>query len=1839
MMTSLLAVAALSEATFLRLAPMNVEPKIDNEITSVEERASSAQYGAISDETEIMTKRYAAFCLGWTEKGLYFATRTSVPPKPRALTDDDTVTLEVLPPGAKEVKRFTRRVADGRILPGVVDYGVLCAETEGIVTWAELGVAAPKDGEKWGVNMHVDFSAKKEHGRWHYAKGRPEELATVVFDSKSATPSLVDFGKLEAWRASMNYRMCFRFNNSNGERTAIKPDVTLYRGIGVAKLDSDPDTNQELTKETYNAPFVERPLEAKTCQDVVIKVWVIIPGAVAHLNADLDVGGKKTFRRTLRWDTSRGLDWDALEVPFVKAAFYPVKDNFLRVYFNPFHVTTMCRGALRVYGKASGKVFWEKELVKTNGRIYTQYVHDHLPKDLPEDDYVVRFGGQDMDGKKYSAEATFAVKKFPWQNNMLGKDRVLVPPFTAIKVEEGDRISFLQTGYQCGGILWDKVFFKDENLLAGPIELKLNDQTFTVTDVRYIEKSPDRVVREVKGELGAMKVTVTQDYDQDGFCFLTFAFDSAEEVEVKTLRLSVPLRNELAKYFNVLNRAGDRRAGPTLDFSLKDGEGEVWNSTAWTQGGRRKKFPAAIQPYIWFGGAMKGFCWTMDSVRHLSLDNDVPAERIIRKGGAATLVCDLVNVPVKWKGAKTIEMGVQPTPVKPKAPECGRFASQLYKYACPSNAVKITSCWGGFALHPMVSAMNRWPNDDLSLTKWVFAQEKVDEKAFRDAMRRYVEKNGDWFASSRTTSAGDFLKYHEHDSRYMGTKVGMCYNNPMLVTCFWPEWEMYKSEWWPDACFVPENYYNEYMGQLARSRIDFQLWHEKRQLDLGAGGIYFDCFFTRGAEGLESENVWVKENNDIQPQLTGFLRWRELLKRTAILCLKEGRTYAGRPIVENHDTSGNAVPMASWLMTGLSTERGQDGGDFQDRFPEAYTLVDIVGAQAGKGTRFLAMTDRGDQARKDRELKSLIGFMYAYGIFAVEDQGLYSNLPEFEKAWNAVFDYGWGRPEVEQICYWDDTKEKPVTHTGRDVRLTVARKSQSMLLMFGNLGEATEFSFETKGKARYDYIDGMTGRPVDPAHVAIERHGYRLIRARAPRGPAFDEPAWPDVTADYVPREPTMMALPEYSREGLIELMKDWQTPITSEVRMLNGAPELFVNGEPRFMMWGTSGTQKCFDPKDVPYSFVTVWNYSYMFNPKIGEWNYEVFDRNAYTAAKAYPGAMFIWQLQVYPSGDWAKKYPEDRVCDEKGERHIFWGEINIDYSVSSDRAREHMVNQVTNAIAYLEKSPYANRIAGYRVASEFGVEWIFPSPKSKRAYDHSKPAREKFPKWAAEHYPELKDTSIPTGEEQWARDGDSILWDRQKNLKSAAFREYNSEMNEQIMLAVGEAAKKAVGGRKVIGTYHGYTFYQNWNGYNQGASTWNFKRTLDSGVFGWVQSPQSYMQRRPGGCFADMKPFASHRFHGIISACENDLRTSYGPRILPDSERYGQMPTQYLSQQLLRRDFAVEMCRRHPIHHLNCPNSVYMPEMVKDLKELRKLGDRLVGTGVPRRKAEIALVMGEKSFASLPMLYLPVDNREYIQEYAPDGDVHVKGQEGNVFNSEVCVNQLDKWARCGAPVDYLLAEDLKDNPGDYKLYVFLCNMHYDDGFRQAIAKLRERNATLVWTWAPGWSTAHASGLACMKDLTGIEFAQLPKPADAAVIKSDGRTMGLVAFPVTPLFYPVTKPDEVLGSYASGEPGLAVFKQDKATVVYSATWQLDMDFICDLVRRAGVYTYVDSRDPTDANERLFTLHARYPGRKTVKLPKKVAKVYDVFNKRVVATDTDTFTFDSKLHETHLFEF
>ena len=56
-----------------------------------------------------------------------------------------------------------------------------------------------------------------------------------------------------------------------------------------------------------------------------------------------------------------------------------------------------------------------------------------------------------------------------------------------------------------------------------------------------------------------------------------------------------------------------------------------------------------------------------------------------------------------------------------------------------------------------------------------------------------------------------------------------------------------------------------------------------------------------------------------------------------------------------------------------------------------------------------------------------------------------------------------------------------------------------------------------------------------------------------------------------------------------------------------------------------------------------------------------------------------------------------------------------------------------LAQAITYLEKAPYANRIIGYRINSGHTIEWLGWDPAPNRTLDFSKPAKEAFKKFAA--------------------------------------------------------------------------------------------------------------------------------------------------------------------------------------------------------------------------------------------------------------------------------------------------------------------------------------------------------------------------------------------------------------------------------------------------------------------------------------------------------------------------
>lgn len=734
-------------------------------------------------------------------------------------------------------------------------------------------------------------------------------------------------------------------------------------------------------------------------------------------------------------------------------------------------------------------------MLKGNPHLKTEEFTASLGE-LPLGDYKICFSATDKEGGEYTDEDTFSVAKFPWEGLSLGKDRVIVPPFRPITVKGDDEIEFLLTGYRCAGLFWDRVYAKGENILSAPVDMKLNGRSFSVKSARLIEKSDDRVVREVVAETDGVALKAVQTYDYDGFCDMTLTFRADRPVEVRSLVLEMPLQERYVSLYNVSTRGNNKRAYAAPEFAIPSGEGVLWSSEQTSPPVDRNLIGAPVTSYVWLGGVERGFCWMIDSVKNMSLERDAGPQRIIRKNGSVRLESDYVNKPVVWTGEKSFRMGFQASPVKPQGEGFASLAVNMYTYIAPSNCTKLAMTGIDVPkMWPLIYPMNTLPGNDDSLIRYMVESRKVDKPDFHRRVREYAEKHRAWFDENTHETPESFRRSMETKWRATGCDYTIDYMNPMIDSCHWPEWEKYKSEW-TIFDWYERNEINEYHCNIVPSRIDKLMYDALFSLKLGIKAIYYDCFEqSRDWNYIMNDAVARTEGGSVRNAVNRFFAWREIAKRTATLCYLNGGMAFGRPFTELHATSFQVIPVLSFMSTALMMERGSRGGEFQERYNESYLLTDIVCRQSGAVPRLIVTTVTGDDERKHRELKSLFGLMCAIGVFALQDQGIV-NADWFDRAWNIVFDAGWGKPGSEMHWYYDG-KPQPVTHNGKRVRVNVCRRGGSALLAFGNFGEAENISFDVSrlgfGKGA-EVRDAETGRPVDTKSLNVPRHGYRLVR-------------------------------------------------------------------------------------------------------------------------------------------------------------------------------------------------------------------------------------------------------------------------------------------------------------------------------------------------------------------------------------------------------------------------------------------------------------------------------------------------------------------------------------------------------------------------------------------------------------------------------------------------------------------------------------------------------------------------------------------------------------------------
>ena len=81
-----------------------------------------------------------------------------------------------------------------------------------------------------------------------------------------------------------------------------------------------------------------------------------------------------------------------------------------------------------------------------------------------------------------------------------------------------------------------------------------------------------------------------------------------------------------------------------------------------------------------------------------------------------------------------------------------------------------------------------------------------------------------------------------------------------------------------------------------------------------------------------------------------------------------------------------------------------------------------------------------------------------------------------------------------------------------------------------------------------------------------------------------------------------------------------------------------------------------------------------------------------------------------------------------------------------------------------------------------------------------------------------------------------------------------------------------------------------------------------------------------------------------------------------------------------------------------------------------------------------------------------------------------------------------------------------------------------------------------------------------------------------------------------------------------------------------------DAEAMASMLKRAGAHSYADYPAVVHANSRIFSVHLKDGGKRTIHLPCRAAKVTELISGRVVAEDASAFDYEFESPDTRMFE-
>lgn len=724
------------------------------------------------------------------------------------------------------------------------------------------------------------------------------------------------------------------------------------------------------------------------------------------------------------------------------------------------------------------------------------------------------------------------------------------------------------------------------------------------------------------------------------------------------------------------------------------------------------------------------------------------------------------------------------------------------------------------------------------------------------------------------------------------------------------------------------------------------------------------------------------------------------------------------------------------------------------------------------------------------------------------------------------------------------------------------------------------------------------------------------------------------------------MASSAYSQEPVIQTPQIPAAPVKAMVKPFNGTPTLFINDKPQPIFicrehqpWEEA--KHSYIQKATKGGVDIVWD---TVNPlTIANKNsYESVDREFAAILKDIPDAYIMLQFStdIKPrwDGKWCKKHPEEMMVWPPDMR------VGDRASTASKIWKEAQKKALRDLIAYIRKSPYADRVIGGVICGGNG-EWL-------DWWDYSKPARAAFRDWLRDKYGNdvsalrkawnddsvnFDDVSLPAWKSLFTADM-GLFWDPAKSQRKIDFMYYHHELTANVIAEFAAVIKDASDREMVVGVWNGSFFLMPGAGGGNGEGGMQRRRhgayckLVRNPDIDFFHTPYAYRERGPGGVYMPQLLVDSIFMHGKIAIPEDDTRTlltnPHHKYQLAEQvgDNFGKAKDMPETISLLKRNFAGIFSKPGSgVTWFSLGLGLWFdhPEIIKTFSVFREIADGNLGKD--RRTSQIAVIVSNKSL--------------FYQR--------INSSSGLLLSPPV----VEGLCRIGAPFDIYEDIDLTDGKfpyANYKFYVFLNTFHFSAKEREAIAKnIKANGNTVLWIYAPGFVGEDGLSAKSVSELVGMEMDYVDPKYEfgADVVLTDYSSPVTKGLPTNlrygtefadskslpgPVFICDDKSVDVLGMMMTAapgigsisHPGLCMKKSGAWTSIWSAAPNPPSNLLRNMAKYAGVHIYDDGDDQVLASKMLLAINGRYAGKRTIVLPEKCS-VYDPFKKEYLGKNID----------------